>query len=212
MKKRVVSEKKKQGPWGQIRLGGFRAEFPQPRIPRLLGAAATLGNSISVYPNGVQLDVPITQQNLAIVAGALAAVVPLDLSIVNAFAARFGAVFKEYAIVGAKLELRPNNMAVTAGVTGAYIDENSNAAPTAGTTMNVPRLDMLNAPLFEVKPRLITWTPRDFIDLDYVPIATTFTPAWLKVFTDVANFGSTVTTTGQWVITGSLAFSFRGYI
>jgi hypothetical protein len=212
MQKKNKSKKKSPAPWGQITLGGFRAEFPRPRIPRLLGAAQNLGNAISVYPNGLELDVPILQQFLTIVAGALAGVIPIDTTIINAFGARFGAVFKEYAIVGAKLELRPNNMAVTSGMTGAYLDENSNAAPTAGTTANVPRLDLLNAPLFDVKPYLLTWTPRDLLDLDYVPVATNFTPVWLKLFTDQANFGSQATTTGQWVVTGSLAFQFRGYI
>ena len=199
-------------PWGQIVLGGFRAEFPKPRIPRLLGAAQNLGNNLSVYPNGVQLDVPMTQQFLTIVAGALAGVIPIDLTVVSAFAARFGVVFKEYAIVGCKLELRPNNMAVTSGMTGAYLDENSGAVPTAGTTQNVPRLDMMNAPLFDTKPYLMTWTPRDILDLDYVPISTTFTPVYLKLFTNSANFGTQATTTGQWIITGSIAFTFRGYV
>jgi len=209
-KKNKNPPKGNQGPWGQIRLGGFKAEFPQPRLPRLLGAAVRLGNNLSVYPN-LSLDVPLQTEILSIVAGTLAGVIPLDITSVKNFIPRFSPLFKEYAIVGARIEIRPNNMANTSGLTGAFIDEESSAVPTAAQTSDVGRLDLNNAPLFQVKPYRLDWTPRDILDLDYVSTLTTFTPAWLKLFTNVADFGSQSTTTGQWLITGSLAFVFRGY-
>lgn len=158
------------------------------------------------------MDVPLTTQILSIVAGSLAGVVPIDVSRVTNFVSRFGAVFKEYAIVGCSLELRPNNIAVTSGMTGAYIDEQSNSAPTANGLNDVPRLDMINAPLLQVKPYRLDWRPADLLDLDFVSTSATFTPAWLKLYTDTANFGTSASTSGQWIITGALALEFRGYV
>lgn len=199
-----------KGPWGQIRLGSFKAEFPQPRIPRLIGSDTALSARDSVYPPRVKLDVPLSFVVQTIAAGALAAVIPIDTTAVTNWV-EFAALFKEYAIVGARLELRPNAMATTSGYSAAYLDETSNAAPTASSTLQNARVDMLNAPVFRPGGYHITWTPRDILDLDYVATGTNFTPVYLKLFTDVANFGSNVATTGQWIITGSVAFEFRGY-
>jgi hypothetical protein len=198
-------------PWGVVRLGSFRAEFPQPRIPRLLGAAQNLSSRLSVYPQ-VRLDVPIIQLKASIVAGAVAAVFPLDISAVANFGTRFGALFREYAVVGAALELRMNNVVQGAGVTACYLDEEAGGAPVAIEALDRPRLDVLTSPQFQPGSYKLNWTPRDILDLDYVAVGTTFTPVYLKVITNVANFNSIAATTGDIIITGALAFDFRGYI
>jgi hypothetical protein len=151
-------------------------------------------------------------QVASIAAGAVAAVFPLDLTLVNGFATRFASLFREYAIVGASIEIRLNNTAVTAGIIEAFIDEETNAAPTANDAANRPRLDMTVGPIFEPRAYRMKWKPRDILDLDYVATGTTFTPAWLKVFGSVANTFTTATTTGQVIVTGTLAFCFRGYV
>jgi hypothetical protein len=214
MQKQKKSKAAKQAantPWGQIRLGSFKAEFPQPRIPRLLGSASSLGQGGSVYPH-VKLDVPITPQAAVLVAGAAAVAVPLDLTIINLFATRFGGLFREYAIVGANLEVRPNNTINGAGFANVYIDEATGAAPTANEALDRPRLDVLFTQQFTKGAYMLQWSPRDLLDLDYTATGTTFTPAWLKVFASVAGTLTTATTTGQILITGSLAFDFRGYL
>jgi hypothetical protein len=163
----------------------------------------------------VKLDVPIETQVVAIAAGEVAAVVPLDLTQVNAFSTRFATLFREYAIVGAALEIRPAiNSAVTTygGLCQCFIDEESNSAPIFNTASNRPRLDVSCQNLTEVEPYKIQWTPRDYLDLDFVAVATTFTPAWLKLWCDTASTGSNAGLSGSFIVTGTLAFDFRGYI
>lgn len=185
-------------------------EFPQPRIPRLLGSDRDLPAQLSVYPR-VKLDIPIAPQVATLTAGAVAASVSLDTTLVANWATRFASLFREYAIVGAALELRPNNIAVTAGLIAAFIDEETATAPTQSDMQDRPKLDMTCGPLFVPRAYRIQWSPRDILDLDFVSTGTNFTPAWLKVFSSVAATYTTNTTTGQVLITGTLALEFRGY-
>ncbi len=196
--------------WGSIRLGGFSAQFPQPRIPRLLGSDRDLPAGNSVYPK-VRIDVPIAPQVATLVSGAVAAVVALDTSLIANWSTRFASLFKEYAIVGAALELRPNNIAVTAGIVAAFLDEKSNAAPSQADMQDRPKLDMTCGPLFVPRAYRIKWMPGDLLDLDYTSSATNYTPVWLKIFSSVAATYTTATTTGQILVTGTLALEFRGY-
>jgi len=199
------------GQWGNIVLGGFKASFPQPRLPWRLGADSSLPQALSVYPT-VNLDVPMIPINTAIVAGATALVSPIDLTQVFNFAARFATLFREYAIVGARLEIRPQNISPAGGLIAAFLDEQSSAAPTGPNAVNRPRLDMTAGPLTVPRAYHLDWKPRDLLDLDYVSTATTFTPVWLKIYTDSANFFTPAAMTGQVLITGTIAFQFRGYV
>jgi len=158
------------------------------------------------------MDVPIALPPSLIVAGALATSIGLDITRVNAWATRFAGTFREYAIVGARLELRMNNVAVTAGILAAFLDEETAAAPTATQALNRPRLDVTVGPVFEPRAYHLDWKPADILDLDFVDTGTTFTPVWLKLYTDQTNFGTTASTSGQVIITGSLALEFRGYV
>jgi hypothetical protein len=164
-----------------------------------------------VYPR-VKLDAPFKLSISSIAAGVLAASIPLDITQVLDWATRFQTLFREYAIVGARMEIRVQNVSPAAGIVAAYIDEQAAAAPTATEAIHRPKLDMVAGPLTVPKSYHIDWTPRDILDLDFVSTATTFTPAWLKLYTDVGNFGANVAMTGQVIITGSLAFEFRGYV
>ena len=197
--------------WGQVRLGQFEMSFPQPRLPRLIGSDRDLAAGNSVYPV-VKLDVPFVPQVATIVAGAVAAVIPIDLTIVNAWATRFATLFREYAICGAHFEIRPNNIANTAGIVKVFIDEQSAAAPTAADAVDRPSLDVTCGPIFEPRAYRLGWKPADILDLDYVSTATTFTPAWLKVLATVANTFTSAATTGQVLVTGTFACQFRGYV
>ena len=164
-----------------------------------------------MYPR-VKLDVPIRNLIGTISAGGVAGSFPLDLTAVQNWAARFGSLFREYAICGARLEVRVQGVSPAQGIVVAYIDEQSAASPTAAEALQRPRLDMIAGPLTVPKSYHLDWTPRDILDLDYVSTATTFTPAWVKIYTDVASFGASAGMTGQVLITGSLALEFRGYL
>lgn len=210
MKKNQKQNKGRNEPWGQIRLGGFRAEFPQPRLPGLIGSDRNLSSKNSVYPT-VNLDVPITPTKASLVAGAVAASIALDTTVMSLFG-KLGAAFREYAIVGARLEIRPNNFAVTAGIAKAYLDETSSAVPTASDAKDRPCVDMLCAPIFQPGGYHVMWTPRDLLDLDYVSTGTNFTPVYLKIFASVADTFTQATTTGDFIVTGAIALTFRGYV
>lgn len=212
-KKGGKKEKGPGNPWGSIQLGSFRASFPQPRLPRLLGSAKSLGVGNSVYPN-IRLDVPISQQVKSIVAGALAGSISIDIvTVINQFSSRFASLFKEYAIVGASFELRMNNVVQGAGVVAVYLDETTPNVPTAALALQTQRVDVLVSPQFSAGGSYrIDWTPRDILDLDYVSTGTTFTPLYLKLYTDVTNFNTVAGTTGDVIVTGALAFEFRGYV
>lgn len=184
--------------------------FPKPRIPQLLGAAKSLSEGQSVYPH-VKLDVPIIQLNQPIAAGNVAQSIALNYSLLNGFSTRFATLFREYAIVGGKFEVRMNNVVNPAGTLAVFIEEQVNSIPTAGRALNRARLDVLITQQTVPGSYTLTWTPRDILDLDYVDVATSFNPAYLNIFTDVTNFGTLGTTTAEIIITGALALEFRGY-
>jgi hypothetical protein len=170
-----------------------------------------LPQALSVYPQ-VDLSVPIIPILATITAGNTAVSAGLDLTKVVNWAVRFQTLFREYAIVGARLEVRPQNVSPAGGVIAAFLDEESASAPTAGDALNRPRLDMTAGPLTVPKAYHIDWTPRDLLDLDYVATSTTFTPVWVKLYTDTVNFFAPSSMTGQVIVTGTLKISFRGYV
>jgi len=164
-----------------------------------------------VYPR-LKLDVPIIPFNTVITAGATAGVMAIDLTRVFNWSGRFATLFREYAITGARLEARPQNVSPAGGLIAAFLDEESASVPTGAQSVNRPRLDMTAGPLTVPKAYHIDWTPRDPLDLDFVDTGTTFTPVWLKIYTDTANFFAPVSMTGQVLVTGTIAFEFRGYL
>lgn len=210
----MQKQKKNKGQpkqWGEVVLGDFRMSFPKPRIPRLLGAARNLSEGNSVYPT-VQLDMPIATVKYSLVAGAMALSVGLDFNLISNWSTRWGAVFREYAIVGAKIEARMNNVVNPAGVIQLFLDEQAAAVPIAADANDRPRLDVLVTQQTVPGAYLLSWTPRDILDLDFVAVGTLFTPVYLKAFATVANNYTTATTTGDLIVTGSLALTFRGYL
>lgn len=205
------SNKGQNKQWANVQLGSFQMSFPKPRIPQLLGSARTLSNAQSVYPQ-VKLDLPISSINFAVVAGALASSVALNFSLIRNWTTRFASLFREYAIVGAKLELRINNVVAPAGVITAFIEEQVATVATADRALARPRLDLLIAAQSVPGAYTLTWTPRDILDLDFVDTATSFAPCYLDIYTDVANFGTLNTTTCELIVTGAIAFEFRGFV
>jgi hypothetical protein len=197
--------------WADIRIGSFNLSFPKPRIPRLLGAAVSLSQPNSVYPN-VSIDVPIEVDTAVIAAGATASTIPLDTTILPNWATRFASLFREYSICGANLELRLSNVVNPAGIVVAFIDEKSGAAPTAQQGENRPRLDMMVQNMTSVQPYRLKWKPADYLDLQWTITSVNTTDAFLQIFTSVASFFTTATTTGTVLVTGSLAVQFRGFV
>lgn len=191
------------GPWGS------KFQVPIARLPITLGSDRSLSAGRSVYPR-VNLDVPIIFTRTAVAAGATTSVFNLDIGKIDSFATRFGALFDEYCIVGCKLEVRLNNIVVPQGFVCAYIDEKSSSVATLSAAQSAGRIDMVVG--VESPSRYdISWVPGDFTDLSYSDIGTTVTPAYLKFFASNAGTGTNAATTFDIMITGTMAFTFRGY-
>lgn len=202
-KQRTVQQLTIAGPWGS------KFQIPVARLPITLGSDRGLPAGQSVYPM-VNLDVPVIFTRTAVAAGATTSVYALDLTKIDSFSTRFGALFDEYCLVGARLEVRLNNIVVPQGFVCAYIDEKSSSAATLSAAQSSARLDMVVGSESPSRYQ-ISWVPQDFTDLSYSDIGTTTTPAYLKFFCSNAGTGTNAATTFDLMITGTLAFAFRGY-
>ncbi len=192
--------------------GGFRMDFPIPRLPRWIGTP-NLRSSNAIYPR-VNLDIPIAPAPVIMAAGALAGVINIDTSIVRAWATRFATLFKEFAIVGARFEIRLTSAGTPSGLVLFYIDENSAAAPTNAA------LDYAHAEVPIVNQQVDTtgslhvveWQAKSYEDLTWDPTSAAGLVAYLKVFASVADTGTLAGTSANFMITGSIACCFRGYV
>jgi hypothetical protein len=194
-----------QGPFG-TQLG-----IPVGRLPIRLGSDMRLPSTHSVYPQ-VDLDVPINLQTFNIAAGSAATALQINWNVI-ANPSRFQNLFDEYCIVGARLELRLacQSAATTyGGFIAAAMDEKDSVAPTA-TILNAPHLDVAANPMESPNHYYIDWKARDLADLVWTQSATTFTPVNLKMFCTPAGTATNSGLAAQLIITGTLAFAFRGY-
>jgi len=193
--------------------GGFKLDFPIPRLPRWIGSPNLSANA-SVYPR-VNLDVPTLVNSTAVVTGALAVVFNIDTSQIVAFATRFGSLFQEFAIVGARFEIRVCSATNPQGMVLAFIDENSAAAPTAAAAQNRPHAEIpLTSTTVDSTGSLhvVEWQAHSYADLTWDPTSTAGTVGYLKLFANVANTGTSATTAADILISGAFAVCFRGYI
>lgn len=196
----------------RVSSGRFMLEMPRPRLPSWIGTP-NLSAGLSVYPR-VNLDVPINVNEFSIAAGAAASVVNIDSSLVPNFATRFGATFKEFAIVGARFELRQTASTNAAGFLLCFIDEDSNAAPTS-TSVNYAHAEV---PIVGTSVdsagslHRVEWVARSYADLTWDAIGTSGVVGYLKGFAATATTGTVGTTTASILVSGALAICFRGYI
>ncbi len=198
---------------GMIRAssGRFMLEMPVPRLPRWVGTP-NLSADNSVYPR-VNLDVPILPFGATITAGSMTQVINVDSSLVPNFATRFGATFKEFAIVGCRFEVRQVISANPQGVALVYFDEDSNAAPSSSA------LNYAHAELPIVTTSVdstgslhkVEWVAKSYADLTWDAIGTSGVVGYLKLYAGTAT-GTAASTTATYIVTGAFAICFRGYI
>jgi len=192
--------------------GGFRLDFPVPRLPRWLGTP-NLAASNSVYPR-VNLDIPLLIETASITTGSLASVVNIDTSAIENWSTRFQSLFQEFAIVGARFEMRVTTVSSGQGLVLAYIDENSASAPTSAIALSRPHAEI---PICSTSVdttgsiHSVEWVARSYADLTWDPTSTSGVVAYLKLFASVAGTGTSSTTGAAISITGALAVCFRGF-
>ncbi len=184
--------------------------MPIGRLPIKIGSDKDLAPNQSVYPPMVQLDAACSFAGFNITTGACASVKGVDLTWIPNFSTRFGALFDEYCVVGADLELSVNEVTNPQGVLMALFDEKGGAAPTSAV-VNAARVDIrLDNNMAMIRHRM-QWKARDYLDLQWTDIGTTTTPVYLKLWADPTTTGTSATTGGIVHVTGSIAFCFRGY-
>lgn len=216
MGKKAKSKKKDKGggqPQGiQVRAGSFRLDMPMPRLPKWIGTP-NLRAGQAIYPR-VNLDVNISPQAAVITAGGVAAVLNIDTTLIPNWGSRFASLFKEFAIVGARFEIRSTTTSAGQGLALAYIDEQSNAAPTASA------LDYAHAEIPIVPQTIdsagsmhvVEWVARSYADLTWDLTSTAGTVAYLKVYANSTYTGTSASTTANLAIVGTFAVAFRGYV
>lgn len=139
--------------------------------------------------------------------GVIAASYVINKSNIQSFGTRFSSTFDEYRIVQARFQIRCFS-STNPGVVTAFFDENSTGVPVLAEAQE---RYILNFSASSVdKPHSLMWTAADPQDLLYNPIATGFTPATFKVYTDNANFGSSIVATDYFEVSISFRVQFRG--
>ena len=148
---------------------GIGLQLPIAKLPIKIGSDESLKASQSIYPTIHGLSVPIPLQQFSTITGTLSGVLHINPnSLITSFPTRLGAVFDEYCITGALLEIRVVHRAGPAqGLVYVYMDEKDFGAPTASEANCVPRLEALihNAAM----PVLhhISWKASDVADLEW---------------------------------------------
>jgi len=208
MKKLVKGKGKRikvQLPWG------IRASMPLGRIPLKIGSDSHISSDAIYYPV-VDLDAPMVENVISVAAGVVATTIPINFSLINNWATRFQALFDEYAICGARVEFRITIASTPASYGGAIvvsIDESNAAAPTSACLDQV-HLDIPGTQMTTPTQYGFDWRAQDYGDLTYRPSGTSYTPFYVKIFAG-ASTNISATLTYQIVMSGALAFRFRGY-
>lgn len=167
---------------------------------------------IKSYPNQVvfQAWLPMTPLKLTttVTTGQIASSFQVTSTNINTFATRFGATFVEYRIVKCLTKMR-NFSSTNPGILQCWYDEASAAVPILAEAAE--RATLSNSAC-DVVPTSMLWTASDPLDLQYRAIGTAYTPVTWKVFTNNANFGSSIVATDYAEIVPVARVQFRGLI
>jgi len=139
---------------------------------------------------------------------------PIQAGMMNSFATRFVA-FDEYRIISCKFKFyplgtNPGNSTGT-GYADCWVEPLSTAAPTSATASQNVTVTVPLAQTGQPRPYVFHYKPKDFTLLEFQPIATTtYVIGNLKVYTDMANYGNTITTGNLLFIRAEFVVQFRG--
>lgn len=192
--------------------GGFRLDFPIPRLPSWLGAADRLSANAAVYPR-TDLDFPVIIQNVAVVTGAVATVIAVDPNVlIPNWSSRVQNLFREYCVVGLRLEHTLNIVSNPQGCLVAFVDETLATAPNAGSLF-VPHMEIpIVANPGDDKTQMLSYTPSgSYTDLQWTPTSATVARQWIKYYASTTNTATGASTACTVMIRGTMALAFRGY-
>lgn len=138
--------------------------------------------------------------------GVIAIPLVINAAAVPNFTSRFNNLFEEYRIVMASMDVKCFS-STNPGLFTHWFDEKDSSTPTAAEAQ---RISLKSFSASSPMSHKITWRARDPLDLQYTSIATSVSPVTYKVYTDLANFGSSGVATPYAQLTGSVWIQFRG--
>lgn len=141
--------------------------------------------------------------------GVIASRLPIGINNITDFAARFGTTFEEYRILSASYKIVC--ISASTGLTKMWLEEKDVlSTPTLNESREKTHQNFPNSNNNAKSQRTMRWRARDLLDLEYQPIATTFNPVSLSIYTDTATLGAPATVTALWVIEPMVTIEFRG--
>ncbi len=121
---------------------------------------------------------------------------------------RFQVTFREYRIIRARFRTR-NFSTVNPGVFATWFDEKSTATPTSNEAQD--KATKLFSCADVIGNHSLEWTAHDPLDLQYtISTTTNVTPVSFKIYTNNANFGSSIVATQYADILPEFYVQFRG--
>jgi len=186
-------------------------KLPIPRLPWLkVGSDDVLTSAATVNPDRVSFCIPLTPNQIVLVAGAMSTAVAIGATSMIPNFSRFSALFEEYCLTGVSFEIlyQPSAQFET-GFLVVNVDEADNTPPTA-TVLSAPHLEVNCAAYGAGNKYYLDWKPSSYADLAWSQTASPVDVAWLKVFASAANT-FTGTGTGRILVTGTLSVDFRQF-
>jgi len=166
---------------------------------------------IRSYPNQAVWQVWIpgtpTKFTTTVTTGVIAGTSIVNITNISAFATRFSSTFVEYRIIRARFRVRLFS-STNPGVLHFWIDEKTTSAPTLAEATERATL-VVSASAIDRQPEL-SWTAADPVDLAYNGTSTALNSATFKVYSNNANFGSSIVATDYLEIEPMFELQFRG--
>jgi len=190
---------------------GTSIKMPIPQLPWLkVGSDDHLSAPATVNPDRVAFCIPITPNQVLLVAGAMSTALALGFAGLIPNNTRFSALFEEYCLTGCSFEIRYQPAAqFETGFITVSVDEADNTPPTA-TVLSTPHLEVNCAAYGAGNSYYLDWKPASTSDLTWSPTSAPIDVAWMKIFASAANT-FTGAGTGRIIITGSCSMAFRQF-
>lgn len=183
-----------------------KASKPSNRDPNLNLHPAFPGQ----YVTTMKLPGLTTVASTTVTTGALAVNQNVNPNLFLNNAAALSAVFKEYRVIKSVLKIKTFSSTLP-GQMNAWVDETLTTAPTAAQAQQYQGVTTFPAGANEFT-HIVKWVPHSPTELAYVPTGSSSTNATFKIYTDNANFGSSVVATQYISYQQMFTIQFRGVI
>lgn len=163
------------------------------------------------YPKQVCWDVTLpgvpAKSTTVVTTGLIAGTYAISSAAIQAFATRFGSTFVEFRIVSARLKVKFFS-STNPGVIQMWYDEKVTSVPTL---VEAQERYIVSASASQVdRPVSLMWVAQDPLDLQYLPIGTVTQVCTFKLYTNNANFGSSIVATDYCETESDIRIQFRG--